>query len=109
MLYKGKAIEIIGTKVVFGEQLAWIRILENNSFQQVAYDELISEKTAFSFPYIRFVAIAAKIKDEVAKKNGVNEAKEIRDEMGFMDLEQGNKSENGHCDNYQNVELITDG
>lgn len=69
MLYKGKSIEILGEKEVFGQKIAWIRILEDNSFVQVAYEELKSEDSSYSLPYLRFIAIAAKIKDEVAKKN----------------------------------------
>jgi len=69
MLYKGKAIEILGEKDVFGQKIAWIRVLEDNSFLQITIDELETEDTVYSLPFIRFVAIAAKIKDEVAKKN----------------------------------------
>ena len=69
MLYKEKAIEIIGTKEVFGEKVAWIRILEDDTFLQVAFEELDSGTTTYSMAHIRFIAIAAKIKDEVAKKN----------------------------------------
>jgi superfamily II DNA or RNA helicase len=69
MLYKGKAIEILGEKDVFGQKIAWIRVLEDNSFLQVTHEELEAEDTVYSLPFIRFIAIAAKIKDEVAKKN----------------------------------------
>lgn len=69
MLYKGKAIEIIGTKEVFGEQVAWIRVLETGDFLQVGFEELTSEQSVLSLPYIRFIALATKIKAEVAKKN----------------------------------------
>ncbi|SIQ53131.1 helicase-related protein [Pontibacter lucknowensis] len=69
MLYKGKAVEVLGTKEVFGEQVAWIRILENNDFKQVALEELEHSSSNFSLAHLRFIAIAAKIKDEVAKKN----------------------------------------
>lgn len=69
MLYKGKAIEILGEKDVFGQKIAWIRVLEDDSFLQVTHEELETEDTVYSLPFIRFVAIAAKIKDEVAKKN----------------------------------------
>lgn len=69
MLYKGKAIEILGEKEVFGKIIAWIRILENGSFQQVDKDDLTPESSSLNLPYIRFISLAAKIKDEVAKKN----------------------------------------
>ncbi len=69
MRYKGKACEIVGEKEVFGQRIAWIRIMEDGSFHEVPYDELEKPSTEFSMPYIRFVSIAAKIKDEVARKN----------------------------------------
>jgi len=69
MLYKNKAIEILGVKEVFGKKVAWIRILENDEFLQVAYDDLTPVTDTFSLSHIRFTAIAAKIKDEIAKKN----------------------------------------
>ena len=69
MKYKGKAIEILGEKEVFGQKTAWIRILETNSFEQVSYDELEKDDTNFSLAQLRFISIAAKIKDEIAKKN----------------------------------------
>ncbi len=69
MLYKGKPVEILGEKEVFRQKIAWIRILEDNSFLQVAFDELETPDTSFSLPQIRFISIAAKIKDEIAKKN----------------------------------------
>ena len=68
MQYKGKSIELLGEKEVFGERVAWIRILEDNSFKQIPFEELSSQLTDYSFPHIRFIALAAKIKDEVAKK-----------------------------------------
>ena len=69
MIYKGKAVELVGEKVVFGQKIAWIRIIENNTFLEVGFEELESEETNYSLPYLRFIAIASKIKDEVAKKN----------------------------------------
>ncbi len=69
MLYKGKAIEVLGEKEVFGKTIAWIRILEDGSFLQVAKEDLENEHIEFNIPLIRFISIAAKIKDEVAKKN----------------------------------------
>lgn len=69
MRYKGKACEIVGEKEVFGQRIAWIRLMEDGSFHEVPYDELEKPSTEFSMPYLRFVSIAAKIKDEVARKN----------------------------------------
>lgn len=69
MKYKGKAIEIVGEKVVFGKTIAWVRVLEDGSFHQVAKEDLELDENPIGVPYIRYVAIAAKIKDEVARKN----------------------------------------
>jgi SNF2 family DNA or RNA helicase len=69
MQYKGKAIELVGEKEVFGQRIAWIRVLEDESFLQVPFEELESHSTIYNLPYLRFIAIAAKIKDEVARKN----------------------------------------
>jgi SNF2 family DNA or RNA helicase len=69
MRYKGKACDIVGEKEVFGQRIAWIRQMEDGSFHEVPYDELEKPTIDFSMPYLRFVSIAAKIKDEVARKN----------------------------------------
>ncbi|HLS12756.1 MAG TPA: helicase-related protein [Flavobacteriaceae bacterium] len=69
MKYKGKSCEVVGEKEVFGQRIAWIRLLEDNSFLEVPYEDLEKSKSFYSIPYLRFIAIAAKIKDEVAKKN----------------------------------------
>lgn len=69
MQYKGKAIEIVGEKEVFGQRIAWIRVLEDDRFLQVPFEEIESKETIYSIPYLRFISIAAKIKDEIAKKN----------------------------------------
>lgn len=67
--YKGKACEIVGEKELFGQRVVWIRVAENNSFHEIPYDELEKSNSEFSLPYLRFISIAAKIKDEVARKN----------------------------------------
>lgn len=69
MRYKGKSCEIVGEKEVFGQRIAWIRLMEDASFHEVPCDELEKPSTEFSMPYLRFVSTAAKIKDEVARKN----------------------------------------
>ena len=69
MQYKGKEIEIVGEKQVFGQHIAWIRIIEDEHFMEVPYEEIEHKETVYSLPYLRFISIAAKIKDEVAKKN----------------------------------------
>jgi hypothetical protein len=43
--------------------------MEDGNFHEVPYNELEKLNTEFSMPYLRFVSIAAKIKDEVARKN----------------------------------------
>lgn len=69
MIYKGKACELIGEKEVFGQRIAWIRLFDHGEFLEVPFEELEHSSVEYNFPYIRFVSIAAKIKDEVAKKN----------------------------------------
>lgn len=69
MRYKGKACEIVGEKEVFGQRIVWIRLMEDSSFHEVPIDELESPATNYTLSYLRFVSIAAKIKDEVARKN----------------------------------------
>lgn len=68
MYYKGKPIEIIGEKEVFGKRITWIHILEDNSFIQVAREDLEAGSQKFSMAFLRFVSIAAKIKNEIALK-----------------------------------------
>lgn len=68
MRYKGKACEIVGEKEVLGQRMAWIRLMEDGSIHEVPCGELEKSSTEFSMPYLRFVSIAAKIKDEVAHK-----------------------------------------
>lgn len=69
MLYQNQPCELIGTKEVFGHKIAWIRLLENNTFIEVPFQELQEDEQTIHLPHIRYVALAAKIKDEVAKKN----------------------------------------
>ena len=69
MTYKGKACEIIGMRETFGKDVAWIRLLEEGTFHEVLLEDLKSAIIHYSLPYIRYVSIAAKIRDEVARKN----------------------------------------
>lgn len=69
MKYKGKACEIVGEKEIFGQRIAWIRLLEDGSFLEIPFDELDNEEEVLTLSHLRFIAIAAKIKDEVARKN----------------------------------------
>lgn len=69
MFYKGKAIEIVGQKEVFGKLLYWVRVLEDGTFIQVSEDDISTGEVDYDLPYIRFISLASKIKDEVARKN----------------------------------------
>ena len=69
MLYQNQPCELIGTKEVFGHKIAWIRLFENNTFIEVPFKELQEDEQTIHLPHIRYVALAAKIKDEVVKKN----------------------------------------
>lgn len=69
MIYKGRTCEIVGEKTVFGRRIAWIRLLEDGSFHEVPYDEMERPASFVSMAQLRFTAIAAKIKDEVVRKN----------------------------------------
>lgn len=68
MIYKGKEVEVVGKKEIFDQKVAWIRILETNEFMQVNAEDLQDSHDAFSLSHIRFLSLAAKIKDEIAKK-----------------------------------------
>src|SRR5665647_203830 len=69
MQYKGKLIEKIGEKEVFGQKVLWVRVLEDNTFLQIAEEDLEIVGTKNSLSSVRFIALAARIKDEIAKKN----------------------------------------
>ncbi len=69
MRYKGKTCEVVGEKEVFGQRIAWIRLMEDGSFHEVPLDDLERPNAQYTQPYLRFISIAAKIKDEVARKN----------------------------------------
>jgi superfamily II DNA or RNA helicase len=71
MRYKGKSVEVIGSKTLFGKETLWIHLLENDSFAQVLRSDLYEDMTDTShtgMAYIRYVAIAARIKEEMAQK-----------------------------------------
>lgn len=69
MKYQGKPVEVISRKKVFGQELAWIKMLEDGSFKEIALEDLEKPKSDYSIPYLEFIALAAKIKDEIAKKH----------------------------------------
>ena len=69
MRYRGKDIELIGEKMVFGRRTAWIRLVEDNSFQQVLWDDILfDEDHHLDISHIRFIALATRIKEEIAQK-----------------------------------------
>ena len=71
MRYNGKSVEIIGSKTLFGKDTVWIHILEDNTFIQVLRSDLeddITDDKKIGMSYVRYVAIAARIKEEMAQK-----------------------------------------
>ncbi|MBP3517477.1 MAG: hypothetical protein J6K31_03520 [Parabacteroides sp.] len=71
MKYKGKSIEAIGSKMLFGKETLWIHILEDDSFAQVLRSDLEEDMPSNSqagMSYVRYIAIAARIKEEMAQK-----------------------------------------
>ena len=71
MKYRGKSVEVIGSKILFGKETLWIHILEDNTFTQVLRSDLEDDMAAGSntgISYIRYVSIAARIKEEMAQK-----------------------------------------
>ncbi len=69
MQYKGKLIEKIGEKLVFGQKVLWVRVLEDNSFLQIAEEDLEIVEPKNTLSSVRFIALAARIKEEIARKN----------------------------------------
>lgn len=71
MKYKGKRVEVISSKMLFGKETAWIHILEDNTFEQVLRSDLEEELTSSEnsvMAYVRYISIAARIKEEMAQK-----------------------------------------
>lgn len=71
MKYKGKSIEVIGSKTLFGKETLWIHILEDDSFAQVLRSDIEEDRPSNSqagMSYVRYIAIAARIKEEMAQK-----------------------------------------
>lgn len=69
MRYRGKDIELIGEKMVFGRRTAWIRLVEDNSFQQVLWDDIVfGDEHHQDISHIRYIALATRIKEEIAQK-----------------------------------------
>ena len=69
MRYRGKDIELIGEKIVFGKRTVWIRLVEDNSFQQVLWDDIVFDEDHHQdISHIRYIALATRIKEEIAQK-----------------------------------------
>lgn len=71
MRYKGKSIEIIGSKMLFGKETLWVHILEDNSFTQILRSDIEDDSQDNSrdgISYVRYIAIATRIKEEMAQK-----------------------------------------
>ena len=69
MRYRGKDIEIVGEKQIFGRRTAWVRLVEDNSFQQVLWDDIDFEEGRHQdLSHVRYVALATRIKEEIAQK-----------------------------------------
>ena len=70
MKYKGKSVEIIGRQRLFNKETLWIHILDTDIFTQVLAEELEDDDVSKNgLAYARFVAIATKIKQEIAEKH----------------------------------------
>ena len=70
MRYKGKKVEIIKRQKLFTKETLWVRVLEDNSLIQVLEEELEDDiECNNGLALARSIAIAAKIKQEIAKKH----------------------------------------
>ena len=70
MKYKGKSVEIIGRQRLFNKETLWIHILDTDIFTQVLAEELDDDDVSKNgLAYARFIAIATKIKQEIAEKH----------------------------------------
>ena len=70
MKYKGKSVEIIGRQRLFNKETLWIHILDTDIFTQVLAEELEDDDVSKNgLAYARFIAIATKIKQEIAEKH----------------------------------------
>lgn len=68
MKYRGKDIEIIGEKTVFGQHTAWIHLLEDDTFQQVLWDDIsFYDEKEGNLSQVRYVALAARITSDRRK------------------------------------------
>ena len=71
MRYKGKSVEIIGSKTLFGKETLWVHVLEDNTFMQVQRKDVVEDDVntvSSGMAYVRYVSIAARIKEKMAQK-----------------------------------------
>lgn len=71
MKYKGKSVEVIGSKTLFGKETLWVHVLEDNSFLQVLRSDLVDDDVnaaGSGMAYVRYISIATRIKEEMAQK-----------------------------------------
>ncbi len=70
MKYKGKSVEIIGRQRLFDKETLWIHVLDDDIFTQVLAEELEDDGISKNgLAYARFIAIATRIKQEIAEKH----------------------------------------
>ena len=70
MKYKGKSVEIISRQRLFDKETLWIHVLDDNTFLQVLTEELEDDSISKNgLAYARYIAIATKIKQEIAEKH----------------------------------------
>ena len=70
MKYKGKSVEIIGRQRLFNKETLWIHILDTDIFTQALAEEMEADDVSKNgLAYARFIAIATKIKQEIAEKH----------------------------------------
>lgn len=67
--YRGRPIEIISTERVFGKEVLNIRMLDDNTFRKVYRSDLDKDSNENDLlAQVRYKAIAARIREEVAQK-----------------------------------------
>ncbi len=70
MKFKGKSVEIIGRQRLFNKETLWIHVLDDDTFTQVLAEELEDDGVSKNgLAYARFIAIATRIKQEIAEKH----------------------------------------
>lgn len=68
MRYQGKAIKVLGREVLFGQVLAWIQIIETGELKKVTWANLKDRSGSYNLADIYFLALAARIKEDIAQK-----------------------------------------